>query len=77
MGFTDLPFDDAIHKATIDIDEEGSVATAATAIIVSRGGGNKIDEFFCDHPFIFMINDRVSHEILFTGVYRGPAAAEQ
>ena len=73
MEFKDLPYDDVIHKAKIDIDEEGSVASAATAAIMSRGMDIPF-EFNCDHPFIFMINDRVTHEILFAGVYRGPLA---
>lgn len=73
MGFKGLPFDTVIHKAIIEIDEEGTKASAATAAI-SRGGISFGDapEFHCDHPFIFMINDLVSQEVLFAGVYRGP-----
>lgn len=76
-GFSDetpVTFDDMIHKAKIEIDEDGSVAAAATATM-SRSltfmDAEPI-EFHCDHPFIFMINDLVSQEILFAGVYRGP-----
>lgn len=71
----DLHFDDAIHKAKIEIDEDGSTAAAAVATF-SRS--LKFDEptepiaFHCDHPFVFMINDRISTEVLFAGVYRGP-----
>lgn len=70
-----LYFEDAIHKAKIEIDEDGSTAAAAVATF-SRS--LKFDEpkeptkFHCDHPFVFMINDRVSTEVLFAGVYRGP-----
>lgn len=76
-GFSDhtpVSFDDMVHKAKIEIDEEGSVAAAATATM-SRSMTFMQQEpvkFHCDHPFIFMINDRVSQEILFAGVYRGP-----
>lgn len=70
-----LYFEDAIHKAKIEIDEDGSTAAAAVATF-SRS--LKFDEpkeptkFHCDHPFVFMIKDRVSTEVLFAGVYRGP-----
>ena len=76
MGLKGSPFDGAIHKAKIDIDEEGSVAAAATGMTITKGF-IRPDEFHCDHPFIFMINDRVTHEVLIAGVYRGPATAAQ
>lgn len=67
---TKLSFDDMIHKAKIEIDEEGSVAAAATAT-VSRGISPSPVEFHCDHPFVFVIHDVSAGVILFTGVYRG------
>lgn len=76
-GFSDdtpMIFDDMIHKAKIEIDENGSVAAAASATM-SRSMTffeSEPIKFHCDHPFVFMINDRVSQEILFAGVYRGP-----
>ena len=75
MGFKGLPFDEVIHKAKIEVNEEGSVAAAATAAF-SRGIVIPV-QFHCDHPFIFMISNLVTNEALFTGVYRGPAAPTQ
>lgn len=72
MGFKGLPFDEVIHKAIIEIDEEGTKASAATAAIERSMSSEEVPEFHCDHPFIFMINDLVSQEVLFAGVYRGP-----
>ena len=80
MGLKDAPFDSAIHQAKIEIDGEG--AEERTGVTVFKMCGSLVIQphpiyFICDHPFIFMINDRVSHEVLFAGVYRGPAAAAQ
>ena len=80
MGLKDAPFDSAIHQAKIEIDGEG--AEEATGVLVYKLRGARVIKpkpiyLICDHPFIFMINDRVSHEVLFAGVYRGPAAAAQ
>ena len=83
MGLKDAPFDSAIHQAKIEIDGEGAEeATGVTGKVIYKLLGTLVIKpdpiyFHCDHPFIFMINDRVSHEVLFAGVYRGPAAAAQ
>ena len=58
-----------IHKAVIEVQEEGAEAAAATAIVVEGRSANrrqkKIVEF--DRPFLFMIQD-VNHRIpLFMG----------
>lgn len=68
-----LKFDDALHQAKIEIDENGTFATAATAFF--QPGRNPLigpKQFICNHPFIFLIHDQKSKEILFTGIYRGP-----
>lgn len=68
-----LKFDDAVHQAKIEIDEEGSVAAAATAIFSFRSSRpSEPAQFICNHPFMFLIHDQKSKEILFAGVYRGP-----
>lgn len=69
-----IAFDEMIHKAVIEVDEEGSVAAAATSTISTRNAfaQEKVSLFHCDHPFLFLINDQVSQEVLFAGVYRGP-----
>lgn len=76
-GFSDetaVSFDDMVHKAKIEIDEEGSVAAAATATMGRSLPIMELEpvQFHANHPFIFMINDRASQEILFAGIYRGP-----
>lgn len=71
---THLYFDDIVHKAKLEVDEEGSTAAAATAAAGKGCVPAPIAEpvqFHCDHPFVFFINDAFSNEILFAGIYRG------
>lgn len=70
---TELKLDDAIHKAKIEINEEGSTAAAATVLFSFRSSRPlEPSEFHCNHPFLFLIHDQKSKEILFAGVYKGP-----
>ncbi|XP_037923407.1 serine protease inhibitor 88Ea-like isoform X2 [Hermetia illucens] len=75
-GFSEkqnLNLDDAIHKAKIEVDEEGSTAAAATVLFSFRSSRPlEPAQFFCDHPFLFLIYDVQSRAILFAGIYRGP-----
>ena len=72
-GVRGLSLASATHKAFIEVNEEGSEAAAATALVDLRMArplaGTK---FICDHPFLFFIYDNLSESILFMGVYRNP-----
>lgn len=70
-----LRFDDIVHKAVIEVSEEGTVAAAATAAPSIMSMPQDSINFHCDHPFVFMINDHITEEVLFTGIYRGPPLA--
>lgn len=71
---TELKIDDAVHKAKIEINEEGSTAAAATVLFSFRSSRPlEPAEFVCDHPFLFLIHDHQTKEILFAGVFKGPA----
>lgn len=70
---TNLSIDDAVHKAKIEVNEEGSTAAAATVLISFRSARPlEPAQFFCNHPFMFFIYSHKSKAILFNGVYRGP-----
>jgi len=63
-----LKVSDAIHKAFIEINEEGSEASAATGFtITKRIGGVSGAEFYADHPFIYYIFDHNSKTTVFIG----------
>jgi len=62
-----------IHKATIDVDEDGTVASAATGIVMTRSIRADIETMTVDRPFFFAIYDLQTKAVLFTGVIRDPA----
>jgi serpin B len=54
------------HKAFIAVDEKGTEAAAATAVILSYWGPRP-PSFTADRPFIFLIRDKQTGAILFMG----------
>jgi serpin B len=68
----------AIHKAYIDVDENGTEAAAATAVIMTvmamqpRTPPPPPIVFTADHPFLFLIRDNTSGAILFMGRVTDP-----
>jgi len=65
----------ALHKAFIGVDEAGTEAAAATAIILGLGGGPAPEplEVRIDRPFLYVIYDKVTGSILFMGRTLNPA----
>jgi serpin B len=67
-----------IHKAYVDVNEEGTEAAGATAVAVMRGatGVHRPEPpivFRADHPFMFLIRDDRSGSILFLGRVTNPS----
>jgi len=57
-----------IHKAFVDVNEEGTEAAAVTAVTEQACvGGPPPVIFRADHPFFFLIQDNTSRSILFMG----------
>ncbi len=70
----DLFIGDVIHKAFVAVDEEGTEAAAATAVIMEGATARMVDtSLFIDRPFIFVIRDTVNGQILFIGRVLNPA----
>ncbi len=76
-GKKDLTISQVIHQAFVEVNEEGTEAAAATAVIMkitSIGPDEpKIPTFRADHPFIFLIQDRETGIILFLGRVSDPS----
>jgi serpin B len=73
-----LAINSVIHKAFIDVNEEGTEAAAATAVGISITCAWEPlpPALFCaDHPFAFLIRDNVTGSILFMGRVTDPVAA--
>ncbi|CAN7948282.1 unnamed protein product [Ixodes pacificus] len=68
-GDRNLKVSDVVHKAMVDVSEEGTVAAAATEVksVGSSGGYPDIAEFYVDHPFLFFICDTARNQIHFIG----------
>jgi serpin B len=68
----------AIHKAFIDVNEQGTEAAAATAITMVATAIRRPDNepppiiFDADHPFLFLLRDTSSGSILFLGRVTDP-----
>jgi len=64
------------HKAFVGVDEAGTEAAAATAVVMleSAAPADEPVEMTLDHPFIFLIRDRETGAILFVGRIADPTA---
>lgn len=76
-GKRDLFISDVVHKAFVDVYEEGTEAAAATGVIMMREAIfrplNPPPIFRADHPFLFLIRDNHTGSILFLGRVTNPA----
>lgn len=69
----DLFIADVIHKAFVAVDEEGTEAAAATAVIMEGASAMMTENtLYIDRPFIYMIRDIETGQILFIGRVLNP-----
>ena len=64
-----------LHKAFVDLNEEGTEAAAATAVVIARAMAvlpKPPVVFRADHPFLFLIVDNRTRSILFLGRVTSP-----
>jgi serpin B len=73
LSDTDVYISNAFHDATISIDEEGTVAAAATAFVgVPVSAPLVVIPIVLDHPFVFFVRDVQTNALLFVGHYANP-----
>jgi serpin B len=72
----ELQVSDVIHQAVIDTDEKGTVAAAATAVVMAGAGAFAGDpaELTVDRPFFFVIHETTTGAPLFLGRVLDPTA---
>ncbi|KAM7290684.1 intracellular coagulation inhibitor 1 [Ixodes scapularis] len=63
----DLVVSAVVHKAILEVNEEGSEAAAVSSIVAVTRIGTQAFEFNVDHPFLFFIRNTVTNDILFAG----------
>jgi len=74
-GNRDLFITDVIHKASVSVDEAGTEAAAATAVVMELTAVPDMPiDVNVDHPFIFLIRDIETGAILFVGHVVDPSA---
>ena len=73
-GKRDLFISAVIHKAYVDVNEEGTEAAAATGVVmgITSVRPREIPVFRADHPFVFLIRDNHSGSVLFIGRMMNP-----
>jgi serpin B len=72
---------EVIHQANIDVDEKGTTAAAATAVVMATGGCTgpgpaKVITFRLDRPFLFALRDVETGAVLFMGQVTDPSVGK-
>jgi len=72
-GTKDLKISKVIHKAFVEVNETGTEAAAATAVVMRiKSMPMAPPEFRADHPFMFIIKENSANSILFAGNIYNP-----
>jgi serpin B len=67
-----------LHKAFVDVNEEGTEAAAATAIVLGTRSVPPPPKIFrADRPFLFLIRDQQTGSILFIGRLVDPSSSQK
>ena len=70
IGQEPLQISEVVHKAFVEVNEEGTEAAAATGVSMGLCAVRPATEpvvFKADHPFLFFIKDRDTNAVLFAG----------
>ncbi len=71
-GAKDLSIQAVVHQAFVEVNEEGTEAAAATGVSMGLTSVPQITEFRADHPFLFLIQERKTGNLLFVGRVADP-----
>jgi serpin B len=75
-GTPELYIDEVYHKAFVKVDEKGTEAAAATAVVMMGRSAIRRPRpiiFRADHPFLFLIRHEKTGAILFLGRVVNPS----
>ncbi|HOC97197.1 MAG TPA: serpin family protein [Candidatus Pacearchaeota archaeon] len=75
-GSQNLYIQNVIHQAFVQVDEKGTEAAAATSITIGFKSAMPSNVFTADHPFIFIIQEKETGNILFMGRMTDPTKAQ-
>lgn len=74
-GARDLVISNVLQKALVEVDEKGTEAAAATAVVIGVTSAPAPEDpqiIKIDHPFLFFIRDRETNATLFMGRVLNP-----
>ena len=74
MSDTGIVIDKVLHQAWMSLDEEGTEAAAVTLVVATDLAFIPSDPIDADHPFLFVIRDRLTGSVLFMGRVEDPTA---
>jgi len=76
MGSKEFYISDVIHKTRLEVDEKGTVAAAATAVMMMAGSAmpqqRPVKTLVFDRPFALLIGESQSGAVLFAGAIEDP-----
>ncbi|XP_076873394.1 leukocyte elastase inhibitor-like [Brachyhypopomus gauderio] len=67
-----LSLSKVVHKAFVEVNEEGTEAAAATGVVFETLSWSPVQHFMADHPFLLIIRHNKTNSILFLGKFRCP-----
>ena len=73
-GAQDLSVSVVVQQAMIEVDEQGTVAAAATGVGVITAVAQTPSAVHVDHPFLFVLRDTRTGSVLFMGHVEDPRA---
>jgi serpin B len=71
-GTRTLFIQDVVHEAFVSVDEKGTEAAAATAVVVNKRGAPERAVFNADRPFLVLVRDNPTGAVLFAGQVTSP-----
>jgi len=72
-GSKELHVSEVLHRAVVEVNEEGTEAAAATAVILQKSAIVGFENNFrADRPFLFFIQDKATESVLFLGRFVKP-----
>lgn len=67
-----VPVSKVAHKCVVEVNEEGTEAAAATAVVRNTRCSRAEPRFCADHPFLFFVREHRTDSILFCGRFSSP-----